>query len=574
MRISNKLLVAMASPLCFFLVFGVVTIGAMYSEKNALVDIFTNRIGAVRVTMQSADTIATVHSNVYRLFTGIRQYHQQKITGFAAEQNAKIEGVIADLNGMNTKADLAEEEKQLLHASIQNLEGYKKQVATSIDLATVDANTGMNAMQTADRTYQALAGYLSRLVAYETAQANSRYENASNTFTRALLIAVIILVTAFIVSTLISTYMARLILLPLKQAVKIAKQVASGNLGGQVEVISKDETGQLAQSLKDMNGSLARIVADVRASANAIEAAATEIATGNTSLSERTAEQASSLEETASNLEELTSTVSQTAEHTRQASTLANSAAEIAAKGGHAVAQVVITMSDINESSKKIVDIIGVIEGIAYQTNLLALNAAVEAARAGEQGRGFAVVASEVRNLARRSEDAAKEIKALIEDSVNKIDKGSNLVSQAGQTMSQITASITKVSNIIGEIAAASTGQSAGIEQVNQAIAQMDSVTQQNAAMVEEASAAASALEEQARALTNVVNVFKIAETAREDRSVGFGQARLASESARQQLRPASDVEHPVLGSGPKREKLLKPQKLQVVDIHARGKAY
>jgi len=560
----------MASTLCFFLVFGVVTIGAMYSEKNALVDIFTNRIGPAQVSMESAETIATVHSNVYRLFTWIEEYNQQKIKEVAAEQNAKIEEVIADLNGMNAQTGLADQEKQLLDASIQNLGNYKKQVALSIDLATVDENTGMAAMQTADRTYQALAGNLSGLVSYETAQAKSSYENALTTFSRALFIAVLVLLAAFVVSTMISAYMGRLILHPLKQAVKIAKQVAGGDLSGRIEVISRDETGQLAQSLKEMNDSLAKIVANVRTSANAIASAATEIATGNTSLSERTAEQASSLEETASSLEELTSTVAQNAEHTRQASTLASSASEIAVKGGNIVDQVVVTMGMITESSKKIVDIISVIEGIAYQTNLLALNAAVEAARAGEQGRGFAVVASEVRNLARRSADAAKEIKLLIDESVTKVTNGSELVGEAGKTMNEIVNSVKKVNDLIAEIAAASTEQSSGIEQVNQAIVQMDSVTQQNAAMVEEASAAAGALEEQARVLTDAVNVFKIAAAAHENQPVRLRQTRVDSESSAQELQPALASEQPARRSGLKREELMKPRKLKVVDANAR----
>jgi len=265
--------------------------------------------------------------------------------------------------------------------------------------------------------------------------------------------------------------------------------------------------------LKEMNASLAGIVSNVRAGANSIAIAAKEISIGNDELSQRTSEQASSLEETAASLEELTSTVRQNAEHSMQANQLASTACDIATKGGQDVAQVVITMGDIAESSKKIVDIIGVIESIAYQTNLLALNAAVEAARAGEQGRGFAVVASEVRNLARRSADAAKDIKSLIAESVSKVDNGSELVNKAGKTMNEIVSSIKKVSDISAEIAAASNEQSAGIEQVNQAIVQMDGVTQQNAAMVEEASAAAAALEEQARKLTEAVNIFTLVES-------------------------------------------------------------
>ena len=259
--------------------------------------------------------------------------------------------------------------------------------------------------------------------------------------------------------------------------------------------------GQLLQALKDMNASLGNIVGEVRSTTDSISTAAQEIAAGNSDLSQRTEEQASSLEETASSMEELTSTVKQNAENAKQANQLAANASDIAVKGGQAVNEVVQTMGSISASSKKIMDIISVIEGIAFQTNILALNAAVEAARAGEQGRGFAVVAAEVRNLAQRSAAAAKEITALIGDSVDKVDIGSRQVDQAGATMNEIVSAVKRVTDIMAEIAAASNEQSSGIEQVNQAIIQMDEVTQQNAALVEEAAAAAEAMQEQARAL-------------------------------------------------------------------------
>jgi methyl-accepting chemotaxis protein len=265
-------------------------------------------------------------------------------------------------------------------------------------------------------------------------------------------------------------------------------------------------------AMKTMRDNLNRIVEEVRTGTDTIATASGEIASGNMDLSSRTEQQASSLEETASSMEELTGTVKQNADNALQANQLALSASEVALMGGEVVAQVVDTMGSINDSAKKIVDIIGVIDGIAFQTNILALNAAVEAARAGEQGRGFAVVATEVRNLAQRSAAAAKEIKTLIGDSVDKVNTGSKLVNQAGSTMDEIVGSVKRVSDIISEIAAASREQSAGIEQVNQAITQMDQVTQQNAALVEEAAAAAGSLEEQAASLVDAVKVFKTAE--------------------------------------------------------------
>jgi methyl-accepting chemotaxis protein len=299
---------------------------------------------------------------------------------------------------------------------------------------------------------------------------------------------------------------------PLAGAVEVAQKVAAGELTSQVHVEGKDETSELLQALKDMNDSLSKTVGDVRNGTEMISTASQEIASGNADLSARTESQASSLEETASSMEELTSTVKQNADNARQANQLAVSASSVAEKGGTVVSQVVETMGSIKASSSKIVDIIGVIDGIAFQTNILALNAAVEAARAGEQGRGFAVVASEVRNLAQRSAGAAKEIKELIGDSVNKVDAGSKLVDEAGQTMDLIVTSIRQVADIMGEITAATQEQSNGIEEVNQAITQMDEMTQQNAALVEQAAAAAESMQEQAQMLAQAVSIFKLAD--------------------------------------------------------------
>jgi len=303
---------------------------------------------------------------------------------------------------------------------------------------------------------------------------------------------------------------ARAVARPLQHAVKLAQQVAAGNLGSHIEVHSRDETGQLLQALKDMNNSLLQIVGEVRQGTDSIATASSQIAMGNQDLSARTEEQASSLEQTAASMEELTATVKQNAASAQQANQMASAASQVAVRGGAAVSKVVQTMSDINASSRKIVDIIGVIDSIAFQTNILALNAAVEAARAGDQGRGFAVVASEVRTLAQRSASAAKEIKQLIDASVTKVEEGNGQVEQAGKTMEEIVHSVRRVTDIMGEITAASHEQTAGIEQVNQAVTQMDQMTQQNAALVEEAAAATDALQGQAAALSKVVSVFDL----------------------------------------------------------------
>jgi methyl-accepting chemotaxis protein len=300
---------------------------------------------------------------------------------------------------------------------------------------------------------------------------------------------------------------------PIRQAVELAETVAGGDLTRTIQATSNDETGALLRALANMNNSLVAIVTEVRTGTDSITTASSEISAGNHDLSARTEQQASSLEETAASMEQLTATVKQNADNARQANELSKTASDVAVKGGAVVGQVIVTMGSINESSRKIVDIIGVIDSIAFQTNILALNAAVEAARAGEQGRGFAVVASEVRTLAQRSAAAAKEIKTLIGDSVDQVDAGAKLVDQAGATMQQVVASIRRVTEIMGEITIASGEQTEGIEQVNQAIGQMDEVTQQNAALVEESAAAAESMQDQAGALAKAVSVFKLAAT-------------------------------------------------------------
>lgn len=338
----------------------------------------------------------------------------------------------------------------------------------------------------------------------DASAAQIRAEHASGRNLMLSLVAV-----ALMVGIGFAAWISRSITRPIYDAVRVAETVASGDLTSSIVVGSRDETGKLMQALKNMNDSLLHIVGQVRSGTETIATASKEIADGNMDLSSRTEEQASSLGETASSMEELTATVKLNADNARQANKLAIDASDMARRGGTVVSEVVTTMGSINESSRKIVDIISVIDGIAFQTNILALNAAVEAARAGEQGRGFAVVAAEVRNLAHRSAAAAKEIKQLIGDSVAKADAGSILVERAGQTMSEIVHGISSVTHIMNDITAAGDEQQAGIEQVNLAIMQMDQVTQQNAALVEQAAAAAESMQEQAAKLAQVVDVFK-----------------------------------------------------------------
>ncbi|WP_050465444.1 methyl-accepting chemotaxis protein [Herbaspirillum autotrophicum] len=361
---------------------------------------------------------------------------------------------------------------------------------------------------------QADAG-ITKLEALQQNVGKELYLKSQQRYQLFLSITLAAIAVGLIVAVTMGIWLVKAISGPINAAVKVAQSVAAGDLTHPIEVRSSDETGQLMAALKTMSDNLQKIVGEVRASTDTIATASSEIATGNLDLSSRTEQQASSLEETASAMEELTSTVKQNADNARQANQLAASASSVAIQGGQVVSQVVDTMEAINNSSRKIVDIISVIDGIAFQTNILALNAAVEAARAGEQGRGFAVVASEVRSLAQRSAAAAKEIKSLIDDSVEKVGTGSKLVGQAGVTMDEVVASVKRVTDVMGEITAASQEQSTGIEEVNRAITQMDEVTQQNAALVEQAAAAAQSLQDQAGRLATVVGVFKLHEGQR-----------------------------------------------------------
>ncbi|MCH9638573.1 MAG: MCP four helix bundle domain-containing protein [Betaproteobacteria bacterium] len=367
-----------------------------------------------------------------------------------------------------------------------------------------------NAVNAAGPKFATLNNSLFELINLQSRVASEEYASAQSSYQNIFMISSVAITLGVLMAIVCGFLLVRAIVNPLNEAVAVANAVASGDLTSRIDANSTNETGKLLHALKQMNDNLVDLVGKVRIGTDSITTASGEIAHGNSDLSQRTEEQASSLEETASSMEELTSTVKQNADNARQANQLAAGASEVAVKGGTVVGQVVETMSSINESSKKIVDIISVIDGIAFQTNILALNAAVEAARAGEQGRGFAVVATEVRTLAQRSAAAAKEIKELISDSVNKVEDGTRLVDEAGSTMDEIVSSVKRVTDIMAEISAASQEQSSGIEQVNQAITQMDDVTQQNAALVEEATAAAESMQDQAQTLTQAVTVFKL----------------------------------------------------------------
>jgi methyl-accepting chemotaxis protein len=374
------------------------------------------------------------------------------------------------------------------------------------DLGAANQLLSTGLMPAADR-YSGLQG---ELQAFQRSLVDAAVADSAATVRQEVMWLLILAAGAVAVATLMAWRITVSVTAPLHEAVAMATAVAGGDLTREVRTDRKDELGDLLNALGAMKDSLINTVGQVRSATDSINTASVEIASGNQDLSARTEQAASNLQETAASMEQLTSTVRQSADAARQANQLASSAAEIAVRGGQVVGQVVTTMDEINHSSKKISDIIGVIDGIAFQTNILALNAAVEAARAGEQGRGFAVVAGEVRNLAQRSAQAAKEIKGLIGASVDKVETGSRLVADAGQTMSEIVGSVQRVSDIIGEITAAAGEQSDGIGQVNVAVTQLDQMTQQNAALVEESAAAAESLKDQALRLDQVIRIFRV----------------------------------------------------------------
>ncbi|MDO8334417.1 MAG: methyl-accepting chemotaxis protein [Nitrosomonas sp.] len=410
------------------------------------------------------------------------------------------------------KTRLTPEEERLTKVKSEQHVQYVTSLHRTLQLASAGdfEAAALNASTDAAPKFIALRETVFALLDLQGKVAEQEYGTAQSHFENIFMISVAAMILGVSLAMIIGFLIIRAIVGPLNEAIIVANAVASGDLTSRIETNSTNETGRLLQALRTMNDNLVDLVGKVRMGTDQISTASGEIASGNSDLSQRTEEQASSLEETASSMEELTSTVKQNADNARQANQLAAGASEVAMKGGAVVGQVVQTMSSINESSKKIVDIISVIDGIAFQTNILALNAAVEAARAGEQGRGFAVVATEVRTLAQRSAAAAKEIKELISDSVAKVEDGSRLVDEAGATMDEIVSAVKRVTDIMSEISAASQEQSSGIEQVNQAVTQMDEVTQQNAALVEEAAAAAESMQEQAQALTQAVSTFKL----------------------------------------------------------------
>ena len=507
MNIGTRLFFAFLVMLVLLGLVSAVSWRLLDKQKNQIFEItevFDVKI-ALSHRMQTSLNIAFRAANNYIIFKDAESRNKGK--EIIADSRKAIDEVIDELG----KFMQGEKEKAAYDSILEHRKIARPQLKAVIQLVDEGKEEeAIAALKIAQASVDRWLVSAQDMVNLQKQIADTYNEDTQTESKSALNLIVGLAIAAIAIGTVLGLFITRSVTRPIREAIKITETVASGDLRGVIEVHSQDETGQLMQALKVMNDSLINIVRQVRNCTDAISVGASEITAGNIDLSSRTEQQAGSLEETASSMEELTGTVRQNADNARQANQLANTASDTATRGGTVVNQVVDTMGSINASAKKIVDIIGVIDGIAFQTNILALNAAVEAARAGEQGRGFAVVASEVRNLAQRSAAAAKEIKTLIGDSVESVEAGTKLVDQAGTTMDDVVASISRVTDIMGELTAAGREQEAGITQINQAITEMDNVTQQNAALVEEAAAAAGSLQDQASNLVQVVSRFKL----------------------------------------------------------------
>ena len=511
MKIGSRLWLGFGAVLLLMAIIIAISISNLMSLEKNINSTVTDKFPKVVLAndmINSLNVIARAVRNV--LLTKDKQTIQKEMDRIP-EQRKIIEEKIKTLGGMVR----SEEGKVLYKAIVDAHTPYLKVQDKFLALVNEGKRDEAVEMMLTDlrKAQNSLMDTVNKLIEHQTKSMEEVGKQGGEIAVRAVYEIVILGVIAFVCGIAVGMVIIRNLMKQLggepSYAADAVNRIAAGDLTLDL-IIKHGDNSSLLYSLKSMQAALGNLIHEIKASTDTISTASREIASGNSDLSQRTEEQASSLEETASSMEELTSTVKQNTENAKQANQLAISASDVAGKGGEVVSKVVVTMDSINESSRKIVEIISVIDGIAFQTNILALNAAVEAARAGEQGRGFAVVAGEVRNLAQRSAAAAKEIKTLIGDSVEKVEGGSKLVAQAGQTMEEIVTSIRRVTDIMSEITAASVEQSQGIEQVNTAITQMDEVTQQNAALVEEAAAAAESLEEQAQILAASVATFKV----------------------------------------------------------------
>jgi methyl-accepting chemotaxis protein len=510
MKLSRKLLIAPVLTALVMYGISLLSTWLLQSSRVQAEQQVTAVFQGLGVFTATQDQLGRVHAAAYRTISLAASLEDAKVKAVKADVEKQIND-IAKAISLAAEAAGNDDEVRKASGDVQKqLAAYSKQTIQALDLASFDPNTGAVAMQESDALFSTIGKSLGSIVARLNVKvAENLLESRNHAQTLSMLISLVGLVVAG-AAIAFAVWVQSKVIAELRRAVEVSNEVANGNLQVDTASTRSDEVGDLMHALGRMCDQLNQAMSDVMRSSDSIRVSSAEIASGTLDLSERTEQAASNLAQTASSMDQLTGAVSQSADSARTANRLAGSAAQVAAKGGALVRQVVDTMEEINASSRKIGDIIGVIDGIAFQTNILALNAAVEAARAGEQGRGFAVVASEVRSLAGRSAAAAREIKSLIGASMEKVDVGSRIVAESGATMTEIVQSVERVTHMIAEIAATADGQSGEISQVNGTISQLDQMTQQNAALVEQSSAAAESLNEQVIKLGHVVSAFTL----------------------------------------------------------------
>ncbi|MBC5782444.1 HAMP domain-containing protein [Ramlibacter sp. USB13] len=543
MKVWHKMLLAPSVAIVFLLALGALAVGLMARQGMAIASLTRDRGASIELVITAYRELNKAHVAAYRTFTLAGHVPEPELRASVVDHARVVDAYIRKTTEFRNRSSLHPDERALVDTVIPQMEHYR----TQFQAATADAlalrETAKSSLGRADASFgKVLATFttLGELQGKLSAEASA--QGAANF--RGMVISLgAVAVAAAVISLGLALLMARQVVRRLRAASDAAREVARGDLTATIEVRGRDEAAELLQAQSRMQQDLRRVVGEVLTGARAVAGASAQIAQGNQDLSQRTEMQASTLEETASSMEELTSTVQQNADNARQASALATEASGVARKGGDMVADVVNTMNGISDSSRRISEIIGVIDGIAFQTNILALNAAVEAARAGEQGRGFAVVAAEVRNLAQRSAAAAREIKGLIGESVDKVEAGNRLAHATGATMQDMVRSVTRVSDLVAEIAAASQEQSSGIVQVNTAVSRMEEVVQQNASLVEEASAATEAMKAQSEALLELVSRFRLPEEA--------AQARPAAPAAEVPAIRVREPRQPVVAAAP-----------------------